>query len=68
MLDMFDRDKKYLDWVTCISWSQTKQFFLMQFFALWLPKNQPLIFLEKPFFLRALLTISHHDKHKANSV
>ncbi len=24
-------DKKYVDWVSCFSWSQTKQFFLMQF-------------------------------------
>ncbi len=52
----FDTDKKYLDCVTCFSWSQTKQFFLMQFFALL-----------KGFFPGALLIFSHHDKHKTKS-
>ncbi len=60
-------DKKYLDWVSCFSWSQIKQFFLMQFFALWLPKKH-LIFVKRGFFPRALLIISHHDKHMAKSV
>ena len=46
-------DQKYMDWVTYLPWSQTKQFFLI---------------VKRAFFPRALLTISHNDKHKAKSV
>ncbi len=51
-------DYNFLDVVSHLSLSQTKQFILMQL----------LIICEKGFIPRALLTISHHDKHKAKSV
>ncbi len=55
-------DYNLLDVVRHLSLSQTKQFILMQFL------HYGCLYFEKGLFPRALLTISHHDKHKAKSV